>query len=127
MTDASDVIALSVAYLLTKHAVADFFLQTPYQYKNKGTYGHPGGLLHCAIHLVLTAPVFLIVVPSGALLATAILVGEFIVHYHVDWSKEALVKRNAWTVDKAAFWWATGVDQLAHGLTYVVIVWVLVS
>ena len=127
MTDASDVIALSVAYLLTKHAVADFFLQTPYQYKNKGTYGHPGGLLHCAIHLVLTVPVFLIAVPSGALLATAILVGEFIVHYHVDWSKEALVKRNALTVDKAAFWWAIGVDQLAHGLTYVVIVWVLVS
>jgi hypothetical protein len=127
MTDVNNVIILSVAYLLTKHAVADFFLQTPYQYKNKGTYGHPGGLLHCAIHLVLTAPVFLIVVPSGALLATAILVGEFIVHYHVDWSKEALVKRNAWTAGKAAFWRGTGVDQLAHGLTYVVIVWVLVS
>ncbi len=127
MTDVNNVIILSVAYLLTKHAVADFFLQTPYQYKNKGTYGHPGGLLHCAIHLVLTAPVFLIVVPSGALLATAILVGEFIVHYHVDWSKEALVKRNAWTAGKAAFWLATGVHQLAHGLTYVVIVWVLVS
>ena len=30
----------AVAVLMLKHAVADFYLQTPYQYLNKGTYGH---------------------------------------------------------------------------------------
>ena len=38
----------AVAVLMVKHALADFYLQTPYQYLNKGTYGHPGGLLHAA-------------------------------------------------------------------------------
>jgi hypothetical protein len=28
--------------LMSKHAVADLYLQTPYQYLNKETYGHPG-------------------------------------------------------------------------------------
>ena len=125
MTDANDVILLALAYLLIKHAVADFFLQTPYQYQNKGTYGHPGGLLHCAIHAVLTAPVFLIPDAVGAQLITLVLVAEFAVHYHVDWLKEALVKGYAWTPDTAAFWRAMGMDQLAHGLTYVAIAWAL--
>ena len=127
MTDASDVILLSLTYLLIKHAVADFFLQTPFQYQNKGRYGHPGGLLHCAIHLVLTIPVFWIVPSSIPQLMAVILVGEFVVHYHVDWSKEAVLKRYDWTPDTAAFWRAMGVDQLAHGLTYVAIVWVLAT
>lgn len=127
MTDASDVILLSVAYLLIKHAVADFFLQTPFQYRNKGTYGHPGGLLHCAIHLVLTIPVFLIAAPSGLQLVVVILIGEFVLHYHVDWCKELAVKHYAWTPEKAAFWRAMGIDQLAHGLTYVAIAWALLA
>ena len=41
--------------LLTKHLIVDFPLQAfPYQYKNKGTYGHPGGLLHAGLHLLGT-------------------------------------------------------------------------
>ncbi len=44
----------AIAILMVKHAVADFFLQTPYQYCNKGTYGHPGGFLHAGIHVALT-------------------------------------------------------------------------
>jgi hypothetical protein len=127
MTDASDVILLSIAYLLIKHAVADFFLQTPFQYRNKGTYGHPGGLLHCAIHLVLTIPVFLIAAPSGLQLVVVILIGEFVLHYHVDWCKELAVKHYDWTPEKAAFWRAMGIDQLAHGLTYVAITWALLA
>ncbi len=127
MTDASDVILLSVAYLLIKHAVADFFLQTPFQYRNKGTYGHPGGLLHCAIHLVLTIPVFLIAAPSGLQLVVVILIGEFVLHYHVDWCKELAVKHYDWTPEKSAFWRAMGIDQLAHGLTYVAIAWALLA
>jgi hypothetical protein len=127
MTDASDVILLSIAYLLIKHAVADFFLQTPFQYRNKGTYGHPGGLLHCAIHLVLTIPVFLIAAPSGLQLVVVILIGEFVLHYHVDWCKEVAVKHYDWTPEKSAFWRAMGIDQLAHGLTYVAIAWALLA
>lgn len=38
-----------------KHFICDFPLQAfPYQYLNKGTYGHPGGLIHATIHYIGT-------------------------------------------------------------------------
>ena len=82
---------------MVKHALADFYLQTPYQYLNKGTYGHPGGLLHAAIHMALTPLVYLVLVPGSLLLAGAIALGEFLVHYHVDWLKEQILRRNELT------------------------------
>ncbi|MCX6783368.1 MAG: hypothetical protein NTZ20_05315 [Candidatus Levybacteria bacterium] len=33
-------------YLQIKHFLIDWFLQFPYEYKNKGTYGHWGGIRH---------------------------------------------------------------------------------
>jgi len=49
------VAVLLLLALTVKHFIVDFPLQAhPYQYKNKGTYGHPGGLLHSGLHLVGT-------------------------------------------------------------------------
>jgi len=46
----------------TKHFICDFVLQAfPYMYKNKGTYGHLGGIWHSLIHVLGTAIVFYIV------------------------------------------------------------------
>jgi hypothetical protein len=122
------VLALAaVAVLMLKHAVADFYLQTPYQYLNKGTYGHPGGFIHAGIHTLLTPFVYLVLVPSSLLLALAIAAGEFVVHYHVDWLKEQVTHRNGWTTRDPGFWHALGTDQLVHGLTYLLIVAVLIA
>jgi hypothetical protein len=55
---AIDVLTAALAYLLVKHAAADFFLQTAFQWRNKGDYGHPGGIVNVAIHAALTLPVF---------------------------------------------------------------------
>jgi hypothetical protein len=121
------ILALAaVAVLMFKHAVADFYLQTPYQYLNKGTYGHPGGCIHAGIHAVLTPFVYLVLVPSSLLLVLAITIGEFAVHYHVDWMKEQVMHRNGWTAHDRGFWYALGTDQLVHGLTYLLIVAALV-
>jgi hypothetical protein len=117
---------IAVLILLIKHLVFDFFLQTAYQYKNKGIYGHPGGILHAGLHAFGTSFLFLYVFP-GAALAAQILVGEFIVHYHIDWTKEQVVKRLKLTTEDAAFWWALGVDQFLHGATYIVIAWIALS
>lgn len=121
------LVLLAMAYLLTKHAVADYFLQTRFQWRNKGTYGHPGGLLHGALHAALTAPVFLILPAATTGLALLILGGEFLVHYHIDWAKERFVMARGLTPSGAWFWHAIGIDQLLHGLTYVAIVWVLAA
>lgn len=122
-TNEAHLVLLAMALLLVKHAVADFFLQTAYQRKTKGIYGAPGGLVHSAIHIALTAPVLLLFPSVGLARAAVILAGEFAVHYHLDWLKDQAVRHSGWTSHDTPFWWALGLDQLMHGLTYVVIVW----
>lgn len=122
MTPAHAVLA-AMAYLLTKHAVADFLLQTETIYRQKGIYGAPGGLIHAFIHIALTAPVFLFWPGGGAALAATILAAEFIVHYHIDWGKAQIVQRQDWKANDPQYWYALGLDQLLHGLTYVAILW----
>lgn len=121
------LVLAAVAVLMFKHAVADFYLQTAYQYLNKGIYGHPGGLIHAAIHVALTPLVYLVLAPGSLLLAAAITVGEFVAHYHIDWLKEQVTHRNGWTAHDRGFWYTLGTDQLVHGITYLVIVAALVA
>lgn len=121
------LVLVAVAILMLKHTVADFYLQTRYQYLNKGIYGHPGGLLHSAIHVALTPLVYLVLAPGSLLLAGTVALGEFAVHYHVDWLKEQLTQRHAWTTRDRGFWYALGTDQLVHGLTYLAIIAILIA
>ena len=58
--------------------------------------------------------------------ARDIALGEFAVHYHIDWTKEHVTKGNGLTPQTAGFWHALGIDQLLHGLTYLIIVAALV-
>lgn len=96
-------------WLFTKHFVFDFLLQTPYQYLNKGKYGHPGGILHSGLQGIGT---LLILGPIAAMI-------DFVVHYHVDWSKVQLNRRYGWRPDTSEkFWWLLGFDQYLHTLTY---------
>jgi hypothetical protein len=127
MPELAILVLAAVAVLMLKHTIADFYLQTPYQYLNKGTYGHPGGIMHSAIHVALTPLVYLVLVPGSLLLALAIALGEFAVHYHVDWLKEQITHRHGWTAQDRGFWYALGTDQLVHGLTYLAIVGILVA
>ena len=126
MTDPGQIALVGILILLFKHLVFDFFLQTSYQYRNKGIYGHPGGILHAGLHALGTTPVFLWIAPSKAL-AAAIIVGEFVVHYHLDWTKDQVNKRLKLTADDARFWWTLGVDQFLHDATYVAIVALLMA
>lgn len=126
MTDLASSILLAFIVLSVKHTIADYFLQTPYQFQNKGIYGHPGGLIHSAVHVSLTLPVFLILPPATIGLALAIIAGEYVIHYHVDWGKEQLIERYGLTQSDPQFWNLFGVDQLAHFLTYVAIIALLI-
>lgn len=126
MSVLTGAILLAFVVLAVKHTIADYFLQTSYQYRNKGSYGHPGGLIHAAFHAVLTLPVFLVLPPSSVMLAAAIIAGEFVLHYHLDWAKEQLVKRYKVTHKDVLFWNLFGLDQLCHLLTYVAIIAILI-
>ena len=108
------------ALLLVKHFVCDFVLQTPWQIAQKGIYGAPGGILHSGIHIAGTL-VTLLAVRAPPTVVLTVLVVEFLIHYHIDWSKEQTVRRLGWK-HGARFWNAIGFDQLLHGLTYLAIV-----
>lgn len=125
MPATAETILLAIAVLLVKHWVADFLLQTVYQVHNKGRYGHPGGLLHSAIHVVCTLPVLVVLPPPTAQFAAGLLAAEYVFHYHVDWLKEQINRGLGLKPDRSGFWYLLGLDQLVHGLTYVVIVWML--
>lgn len=108
---------IALAVLQFKHLLADFVLQTPAMVEAKGHYGRSGGLLHAAIHVVGSTPV-LVWFSSDGLAISLILVAEFLIHYHVDWCKEKLNQRLGMSPTRGWFWFATGVDQMLHQLTY---------
>lgn len=112
-------------WLFTKHLIVDFPLQAfPYQYKNKGTYGHPGGILHSGLHVLGTALVMVFFVPTSVALMIALADG--VLHYHIDWAKMNIGKKTGWgPTTHEQFWWLLGLDQYLHALTYLGIVWYL--
>lgn len=106
---------LLLAALLTKHFVVDFPLQGKYQWSNKGTYLHPGGLLHAGLHGLFTAVILFAFSPLFLLFGLI----DAVLHYHVDWSKMNLNKKLGYEAYHEQFWWLLGLDQYLHHLTYI--------
>ena len=123
--DKTYLVLLVLLVLITKHLVFDFFLQSINQIRNKRIYGHPGGLLHAAGHAAGTSLAFFIITPPIGV-GAAILIGELIIHYHLDWLKEVIGFRMKLQMDQKVFWMAFGIDQWLHHLTYLGIALVLV-
>lgn len=113
-------ILLLVLLLFTKHFIIDFPLQKPYHYLNKGTYGHPGGILHAGLHGGGTYLCFVWFAPLSAVYLAFV---DFVVHYHVDWAKMKLNAKMGWGANThEQFWWLLGLDQYLHALTYIFLV-----
>lgn len=106
------------ALLFVKHFFVDFPLQGPFQYQNKGYYGHLGGIQHSSYHALGTFVVFSFFGNIGLAAILALIDG--VVHYHVDWAKVNINKAMKWgPTTHEQFWWLLGFDQLIHCLTYV--------
>lgn len=146
--DAMSMLIL-MALLLIKHYVADFPLQRPFMYLNKGTYGAWGGVAHALAHAVGTFAAVCWLVPP--LEAYALGLADGMIHYHVDWLKVFVTRSQGWSeyvgpvsgpsstlpqkapwrnakslgphlaIYSNAYFQALGLDQLAHVLTYVLI------
>ncbi len=99
-------------FLLIKHYLFDFVFQSDRMVTNKGYYGHPLGLAHSFLHGIGTATVLVAYSPRLALVLGLI---DFIVHYHIDWIKSRFGCRD---IKRPQYWQHFGLDQLAHGLTY---------
>ncbi len=117
-------ILLLILLLFTKHFIVDFPLQHRYQYSNKGTYGHPGGLLHAGLHGIGTYLCFVWYAPMAAIYLAFM---DAVVHYHVDWAKMKLnAKLGYGPTTHEQFWWLLGLDQYLHAVTYVGLIYLVV-
>lgn len=115
------IVCLMFALVFAKHLIFDFITQGPYQYKNKGTYGHPGGILHSAAQAVGSFIVLFNFATLPVLSGLCIL--EFLIHYHIDWAKMNInAHLNLTPTNSEYFWWLLGFDQFLHYMTYVAMI-----
>jgi len=103
--------------LLIKHFFADYvFNNIP---SNKHRYGSLGSLRHLGIHMVGCFLALMWFLPLEIVIYAMFFDG--FIHYHEDWIKtKYLYRRKVSTNFRRAI---TGLDQLIHMLTYVVIAW----
>jgi hypothetical protein len=108
-----------------KHCYADFVMQTYLQTVKKGVWLDPTGISHTTDHMICTLIamlVFSFFVPVSAFAIIFVTLIEGIVHYLVDYGK---VKYGCKDNTKPIFWTQFGLDQLAHQVTYIWMIWYL--
>lgn len=113
-----------------KHFFADFPLQNFFMISGKGKTGLAWIMplsAHCAVHAGLSLSIILFVNPSLFWL----IIGEFVAHFLIDRSK-CLYKlpQGAWAPDEkgkylSKYYMAFGLDQMAHQICYMIIVYKL--
>ena len=111
--------------LLVKHFLCDFPFQTKKMRDEKGTYLEMGGVHHAFAHGIATAAVFCLLGFKEVAGTMAVL--DILIHYHVDYLKMKINKWAKLKPDNQMFWNALGADQLAHGLTYVLLCYLALS
>lgn len=109
-----------------KHLLADFVWQSSWMVQTKGIYGHMGGICHAGMHAGLSLLILIFAAPS-LMVAVLVAVGEWVVHYHLDWYKDRELKKHGYTALQKGFWALAGLDQFAHQLSYVGILWLLIQ
>lgn len=85
----------------------------------------PIGISHTIDHVyssLVAILIFSFFVPLNAFAIVFVAVTEGVIHYLVDYSK---VKYGCKDQTKPIFWTQFGLDQLAHALTYIWMVWFL--
>ena len=113
--------ALIILVLLqVKHWYIDFVNQSEEEVKHKGIYMDWLGIKHSLKQGMGTFLVFfLIAMPDVALLVGFL---DFLLHYHIDWCKMNYGNRDITTPQ---FWNHLGLDQMAHQLSYIFFIYIL--
>ncbi len=113
-----------------KHFIADYPLQFPYMYENKGK--RFGWILplsdHAAVHglftlLILVGLSVFSVISTPVLLIAALGTMDYVTHFAIDrWKATRGVGP-----DTSAFWMHLGIDQMLHHLVGIIIIYAVVS
>ena len=112
-------ILITLALLFIKHWYVDFVIQTDDEVRYKAVYAHPIGVRHSFKHGVGSVIVFVLagLEPAWVLLLAGV---DAVAHYHIDWVKMNYGNRDIRTPQ---FWNHLGLDQLAHYICYLILVY----
>ena len=121
MTPDIEVVLWALFAFQCKHFLCDFVWQTQRQVQTKGFYGRPGGIEHAGLHALTSLPAILILTRVPAQIVAVVII-EFVIHYHVDWTKARIDRVRELSVQDSAYWFLFGLDQFLHQLTYLGIV-----
>jgi hypothetical protein len=119
-----EILALLLLFQI-KHWYADFKIQTYMQTVKKGVWLDPIGISHSLDHVGATLTVLVCFSFMHTISAATIVLISFvegILHYLIDYIK---VKYGCKDNTKPLFWNQFGLDQLAHQVTYLAMVYVI--
>ena len=113
---------LLLGALVIKHAIADLFIQSYRKPANKTRWFDPGLQWHALDHSILIFVVLLLLGPVPLSCAVALAILDHVLHVSIDWIKTNTVNCLGIKRDGSVFWRIQAVDQIAHYLTYILIV-----
>ena len=107
-----------------KHWYIDFVNQDMEEVNHKGIYMDWRGVKHSVKHGLGTIWCLWVICGSDYILFALVMGAfDFLVHYHVDWTKMNFGNRD---INDPKFWNHLGLDQMAHQITYIAIAGVTV-
>ena len=119
-----DSIFIILALLFIKHWYIDFVDQTNEEVAQKGNYLAWQGLKHSIKHGLATFLILFLATDVTHVDAMALGLVDFLIHYHVDWFKMRFGEKDS---TKNAYWIWFGADQLMHQLTYITVIYFMIT
>jgi hypothetical protein len=118
---------LLLTSLLIKHWLCDFPWQSQWMVVNKGNWRSPALFVHVYLHVICTAVVLFAHGELPGRMAAPVLMLELLAHVVIDFLKAHKRIGGRWRIDQPRFWTVLGLDQLLHGLTYILMVHLLTA
>lgn len=109
-----------------KHFIADYPLQTGYMLgKLQRTNWVLPLLSHASVHSVFTFVISVLFVPVQ--LALFLAIADLILHFVIDRLKASPDIGGRFNPTQSYFWWALGLDQMAHHLTHYIFIYIIIT
>ena len=114
-----EIALLLLVLLHIKHFLVDFVFQTQDELEHKGDHLDWRGMTHSLKHGAATFLILLAVIGFYHFYIFFLALLDIVLHYYIDFIKK---KYSPSDVSVARYWHFLGLDQLAHQLTYILIV-----
>lgn len=115
---------LLLVLLQLKHFICDYPLQGQYMLgKARATDWFRPLLAHSTVHAFGT---FLVFAYFSVTLAVLLAIVDLVLHFIVDRIKASPTMGGRWSPTQPYFWWALGLDQMAHHVVNIVFVYCVV-